>query len=85
VSIKAGELHTAEHRTAAEEVAVAWAVMRYARAHPAAVDDHLAFQAAEAEMLRAAEALGLDEPSLRALLLRHVQAQGLCLDEQRIG
>jgi hypothetical protein len=76
-----------EPRTAAEDVAVAWAVMRHAHSYPATVEDRLAFETAEAEMLRIARQLGYDDFGLRALLHDLVQEESLrlskpqCLDD----
>jgi hypothetical protein len=72
-----------EHRSPAEDVAIAWAVMRYAHSHPTAVEDRVAFKAAEAEMLRVAYALGYDECGLRALLHECVQRERLRLVERQ--
>jgi hypothetical protein len=70
-------------RTAAQDVAVAWAVTRYAHSHPATVEDRLTFEAAEADMLRIAKTLGYDECRLRALLHECVQRERLRLVERQ--
>lgn len=76
---------TAEHRSAIEDIAVAWAVVRHAQTHPAPVEDRRAFEAAEAELLQAADALGLDEFALRTVLHERLEREGLglrqCLDD----
>jgi hypothetical protein len=76
-----------EQGSAAEDIAVAWAVLRYTHTQPASIEDRFAFKEAEAEMLRAAQTLGFDETGLRTLLQERVErngprlAQPQCLDD----
>lgn len=71
-----------EEESAAEELAVAWAVVRSAQAAPAEVADRRALQAAEAEILSLAQSLGLDEGGLKALLQVRIERDGPPLSER---
>ncbi|HEY8722853.1 MAG TPA: hypothetical protein VIL92_03205 [Gaiellaceae bacterium] len=65
-----------EGGSAAEDLAVAWAVVRYAHSMPAAVEDRAALETAQTELLQLAEALGLDDEALKELLRSRVEREG---------